>query len=262
VREYHTSDELMLMERFEIVKFLTAENSYSKIVDTIIEASEKVVLISPYIKIPAPVFDRLRHIDRQGIRTVVVCRGKGLDSEERSKLRQLKYLELRFDEELHAKCFYNENSMVITSLNLSDYSRQHNREMGILLSSDEDSDTFKEALREANFIVESAKKDSMFGSIVRSVVKEVRAVVDSQATDNVRKARISSGTRNKGFCIHCKNRIPYKLSHPYCPDCWKMWAKQGKDPYREESYCHKCGAPDPTTFKMPRCDACYRKSRS
>jgi len=244
-----------------MVKFLATENAYSNIVDIIKEASKKVVLISPYIKVSDQLFDRLRHIDRQGIRTIVVCRGKDLDSEERSKLRQLKYLELRFDEELHAKCFYNENSMVITSLNLSDYSRQHNREMGVLLSLDEDSDVFKEALREATFIVEGAKKDSMFGSIVRSVVKEVKAVVDSQTTDNVRKTRISSGTRNKGFCIHCKNRIPYKLSHPYCPDCWKVWVKQGKDPYREESYCHKCGAPDPTTFKMPRCNSCYSMSR-
>ena len=143
-----------------MVKFLTAENSYSKIVDTIIEASNKVVLISPYIRISDQLFDRLKHIDRQGIRTIVVCRGKDLDTEEKGRLRQLKNLELRFDEDLHAKCFYNEKFMVITSLNLFDYSRQHNREMGILISSDEDSDTFKEALREANFIVDSAKKDS------------------------------------------------------------------------------------------------------
>jgi len=154
-----------------MVKFLAAENAYSNIVDIIKEASNKVVLISPYIKISDQLFDRLKHIDRQGIRTIVVCRGKDLDTEEKGRLRQLKNLELRFDEDLHAKCFYNEKFMVITSLNLFDYSRQHNREMGILLSSDEDSDTFKEALREANFIVDSAKKDSMFGSIVRRVVK-------------------------------------------------------------------------------------------
>ena len=245
-----------------MVEFLNKDKAYSEIVQIVIKADSKLVLISPYIKLPADFLERLKYRDKQGFQTVVVCREKDLNDEVRSNLKQLKYLDLRFDDVSHAKCFHNEKSMVITSLNLHEHSQQNNREMGILLSSDEDSDTFKEALREANFIVDSAKKDSMFGSIVRSVVKEVKAVVDSQTTGNVRKTRISSGTRNKGFCIHCKNRIPYKLSHPYCPDCWKVWVKQGKDPYHEESYCHKCGAPDPTTFKMPRCDPCYRKSRT
>ena len=71
--------------------------------------------------------------------------------EVRSELKQLRNLELRFDEDLPAKCFYNEESMVITSLNLHEHSQQHNREMGILLNSKEDSNVFKEALSEAEF---------------------------------------------------------------------------------------------------------------
>ena len=245
-----------------MVKFLATENAYSNIVDIIKEASNKVVLISPYIKISDQLFDRLKHMDKQGIRIIVVCRGKDLHTEEKSKLRQLKCLELRFDEDLHAKCFYNEKAMVITSLNLYDYSQQHNREMGVLLSLDEDPDTFKEALREANFIVDSAKKDSPIRNIIREAIKEAKAVVDSPTVGDVRKAKTSSRASTKGYCIRCEKSISYDLKSPYCPSCYRVWSKF-KDSNYEEEYCHKCGKPnEPTTMKRPLCDSCYRKSRS
>jgi len=240
-----------------MVKFLTAENSYSKIVDTIIEASNKVVLISPYIRISDQLFDRLKHIDRQGIRTIVVCRGKDLDTEEKGRLRQLKNLELRFDEDLHAKCFYNEKFMVITSLNLFDYSRQHNREMGILLSSDEDSDTFKEALREANFIVDSAKKDSPIRNSIREAVKEAKAVVDSPTKDKSGRAKTTSRTTREGHCIRCNKNIPYNPEKPYCLNCARLWNKFGGYGDHKEKYCHQCGKTISTTYNSPMCGSCY-----
>jgi len=245
-----------------MVKFLATENAYSNIVDIIKEASNKVVLISPYIKISDQLFDRLKHMDKQGIRIIVVCRGKDLHTEEKSKLRQLKCLELRFDEDLHAKCFYNEKAMVITSLNLYDYSQQHNREMGVLLSLDEDPDAFKEALNEAEFIVTRAKKDSTIRSIVSEVVKEAKKVIDTPKEERSRKARIPYQAKNKGYCIRCGERITYDVNTPYCPNCYRVWKKY-KDPNYEEEYCHKCGKPnEPTTMKRPLCDSCYRKSRS
>ncbi|MBA7480439.1 hypothetical protein ES707_15895 [subsurface metagenome] len=245
-----------------MVKFLTAENSYSKIVDTIIEASNKVVLISPYIKLPADFLERLKYRDKQGFQTVVVCREKNLNDEARSNLKQLKYLDLRFDDVLHAKCFHNEKSMVITSLNLHEHSQQNNREMGILLSSDEDSDTFKEALREANFIVDSAKKDSPIRNIIREAVKEAKAVVALPTVGDVRKAKTSSRASTKGYCIRCEKSIPYDLKSPYCSRCYRVWSKF-KDSNYEEEYCHKCGTPnEATTMKRPLCDSCYGKSRS
>ena len=243
-----------------MVAFLTTSKAYATIEEIIDKATTKVVLISPYIRISDQLFDRLKHIDRQGIRTIVVCRGKDLDTEEKGRLRQLKNLELRFDEDLHAKCFYNEKFMVITSLNLFDYSRQHNREMGILLSSDEDADTFKEALREANFIVDGAKKDSPIRNIIREAVKEAKAVVDSPTVGDVRKAKTSSTRKNGGYCIRCKANIPLDPSKPYCENCFSVWVKY-EDPAYKEKYCHWCGKTTKTTIEYPLCRSCYNKYR-
>ena len=240
-----------------MVKFLATENAYSNIVDIIKEASNKVVLISPYIKISDQLFDRLKHMDKQGIRIIVVCREKDLHTEEKSKLRQLKCLELRFDEDLHAKCFYNEKAMVITSLNLYDYSQQHNREMGVLLSLDKDPDAFKEALNEAEFIVTGAKKDSVIGSIARGIAKEAKAVLDSPIKDKSSRAKTTSRTKREGHCIRCNKSIPYDKDKPYCLPCARLWNKYGGYGDHKEKYCHQCGKTISTTYNSPRCGSCY-----
>ncbi len=141
-----------------MVESLNKDKSYSEIVEIVSKAESKLVLISPYIKIPSDLLERLKYMDGKGIKTTVVCGEKDLNAEVRRELKQLKNLDIRFDENLHAKCFYNEKSMVITSLNLYEHSQQNNREMGILLDSKEDVNVFNEALSEAEFTVRRAKK--------------------------------------------------------------------------------------------------------
>ena len=152
--------------------------------------------------------------------------------------------------------------MVITSLNLLESSERKNREMGVLLSSEEDANVFNEALSEAEFIVNRAKKDSPIRNIIREAVKEAKAVVALPTVGDVRKAKTSSRASTKGYCIRCEKSIPYDLKSPYCSRCYRVWSKF-KDSNYEEEYCHKCGTPnEATTMKRPLCDSCYRKSRS
>ena len=244
-----------------MVEFLNKDKAFAEIVEIVSKAKSKLVLISPYIKIPHDLLERLKYMDGKGIRTIVVCREKDLNAEVRGELKQLKNLELRFDEDLHAKCFYNEESMVITSLNLHEHSQQHNREMGILLSSEKDSNVFKEALSEAEFIVSRAKKDSTIRSLVSEIVKQVKSTADLPTKDGVRRTRISSRAKHQGYCIRCGKIISYDLTAPYCLDCYKVWNKY-KDPEYEEEYCHWCGKPNElTTMARPLCYSCHRKSR-
>lgn len=244
-----------------MVAFLNTSKAYAGIEDVIDKAENKVVLISPYIQIADQLFDRLKHRDRQAIRTIVVCREQKLDAKEKSRLRQLKHLDLRFDEDLHAKCFYNEKTMVITSLNLLDYSRQNNREMGILLSLDKDSDTFREALREADFIVESAKKDNSMRSIVTEIAKEAKSVIYSSLSEEPTRTRTQSRAKSSGHCIRCGVNIPRDPATPYCPDCYNVW-KKFKDPDYQEKFCHMCGTSNKSaSMNKPVCIACYRKSK-
>ena len=249
-----------------MVEFLNTSKAYAEIEEIIDKATTEVFLISPYIRFPKPLLERLKYKDGQGIKTIVVCREKDLNkdlgAQVRSDLKQLKHLELRFDDDLHAKCFFNQESMVITSLNLLESSERKNREMGVLLSSKEDSRVFKEALNEAEFIVSNAKKDSLIGSLARDFVREAKSVVESQTKDTLKRTKTTTRTKREGHCIRCNKSIPYDLKSPYCPSCYRVWSKF-KDSNYEEEYCHKCGKPnEPTTMKRPLCDSCYRKSHS
>lgn len=244
-----------------MVEFLNKDKAYAEIVQIVINADSKLVLISPYIKLPADLLDRLKYMDGKNIKTIVVCRGKDLNDKEKGDLKQLKNLELRFDEDLHAKCFYNEKSMVITSLNLHEHSQQNNREMGVLLSLEEDSNVFNEALDEANFIVSNARKDSLIGSLVRGIVRETKSVVNSQTKDTSKRTKTTIRTKQKGYCIRCGATIAYDLKAPYCPVHYRVWNKF-KDPDYEEEFCHWCGTPNElTTMNRPLCNSCYKKSR-
>lgn len=242
-----------------MVEFLNKDKAYAEIVSIVDKASNKVVLITPYIKMPDDLFARLKYKDGKGMKTVVVCRGKELASEVKSKLKQLRYLELRFDEDLHAKCFYNKDSIVITSLNLLEHSQQHNREMGILINLAEDESVFKEALREAEYIVTSAKKDSAIKSMFQAIGKEAKSLVDSQIEDRPKRTRKYKGTNKRGFCIRCGKRIDYDVDAPHCLDCYRVWKKHENPEYREK-YCHSCGKPKEWITKAkPRCSTCYKR---
>ncbi|MDX2413563.1 MAG: hypothetical protein QNK33_00095 [Bacteroidales bacterium] len=63
-----------------------------------------------------------------------------------------------FHEDLHAKCYVNDNSMIITSLNLYEFSMANNKEMGIFLVKDDpnDREVFNEAYKEVDFLLETS----------------------------------------------------------------------------------------------------------
>lgn len=251
-----------------MVEFLNKDDAYSAIVQIVVKADDKLVLITPYIKLPADFLERLKDKDKQGLQTVVVCREKELKDDERSELRKLKHLELRFDDDLHAKCFHNEKSMVITSLNLHQHSQQNNREMGILLKSTEDSEVFREALNEAEFIVRRARKDSVMKSLVGKVAKEAKSVIDSLDEDTQKRVRVSSRTmptirtKQEGHCIRCGKNIHYDIDKPYCLPCARLWNRLGGNPDHLERHCHQCGKEVSTiTYNRPVCGVCYWKNK-
>jgi len=248
-----------------MVEFLNTSKAYAEIEDIIDKADSKVVLISPYMRFPQPLLDRLKDKDGQGIKTVVVCRendsGKNLGDKVRMDLRQLRNLELRFDDNLHAKCFYNEKSMVITSLNLLESSERKNREMGVLLSSEKDLNVFKDALNEAEFIVRNANKDSIMKTVLKRVVKEAKSVIDIPAEDSSRRVKSTSRNKQTGYCIRCGKNIPFDRERPYCLNCARLWKRRGSYIDEKEKYCHLCGGKIVTTMEFPLCSNCFRKTR-
>lgn len=146
-----------------MVQFLNATQTFGEIQSIINQATNRssIVMISPFIKVNNLILDRL--IDackNRNVKITMICREDNLKPDERTRLESIgQNLTLISDEHVHAKCFYNDESMVIGSLNLYDSTTGINHEMGVLLRNDRDSDkeAFQEARNEAQFIMRNAK---------------------------------------------------------------------------------------------------------
>ncbi len=243
-----------------MAEFLTTQGILHELENIIMNANSRIVLISPYVKLPQTLFERLKDKDNRNVKITLVYGKDELNPAERSKLEQLNNLSLYFRENLHAKCFFNEEHMVIASMNMYEYSA-NNREMGVLIRAKGDEKVYNEAVKEAESILASAAKDSLKRSVFSKVVKETKSIFDSTAKDDSRRTRTTSRTKKEGYCIRCKISIPYNFDSPYCHDCWGKWDKKGGNPdYREpDGRCHACGKPAPTSKAKPLCLSCFNK---
>lgn len=227
-----------------MAKFLTTRGTAYEVENIINNAKKSLVLVSPYLKISAPLFQTLQDADRRDVKIMLVYGKDELEPREGSKLAQLTNLSVHFLENVHAKCYFNEESMVITSMNLHEFSEQNNREMGVLITAKDDEDVFKEARKEAELIVRSSQKKGLKSTVERpSVVR----------TSTVR-------TDEAGYCIRCRKRLRFDLGKPLCSYCyaeWEIW----EDPDYEENYCHTCGQRAETTIDKPQCYSCYARNR-
>ena len=97
-----------------MVQFLNTAKAYSEIEAIVSRAENDLVLISPYLQIPRPLMERLRFAsERKNVNIVIVCRRDSLHRDEFNEVKYISRLDLLDSPHLHAKCFYNENSMVV-----------------------------------------------------------------------------------------------------------------------------------------------------
>lgn len=221
-----------------MAEFLTARGASLHIENIIKNAKNRLVIISPFLQIPESLLQNLKDADRRKVKMILIYGKRELNPDERSQLEKLDNLSLHFLENLHAKCFFNEGSMVITSMNLYDFSEQHNREMGVLISARDDKNVFDDAVKETELIIGLSTKI------------ELRKRKDDS---------FHPRTKRKGYCIRCRTPIPYDSDRPYCSNCFSEWVVW-KNPDYKESYCHTCGQPEPASMAKPQCYSCYSKS--
>jgi hypothetical protein len=256
----------------EMAKFVNTSSAYAEIEGIVTKARQWIVLITPYIQMPKTLLDRIVDRSSSGVRVIIVCREKDLKPEQRNDLRRISSLELSFLENLHAKCFYNETTMVITSLNLYEASKE-NREMGILLAFDNDRELYDEARSEADFIIRTARPCQLhhtnpFSAQFNTSLADRDASIIYPTQNVPEKSGVEKamgflgaliGNMGNGYCIRCHTRIDNNPEKPLCADCYDKWHKFGNPDYKEK-YCHNCGKAHSTSIAKPLCRDCYRRS--
>ena len=151
--------------------FLTTEDISSCLSHIIKNASEYLVIISPYLRINKRVKELLEHNE---IPICVIYGKRELRPDEKDWLDSMEHITTGFRENLHAKCYLNESEALLTSMNLYEFSQVNNDEMGILVTYDHDPDLYEEIREESMRIV------SLSGVEVRVVEPEPKAKVGTK----------------------------------------------------------------------------------
>lgn len=130
-----------------------ARNSTFFLEELIKNAKERLILISPYLRLNDHIKELLEDKDRLKIDVRIVYSKSDLHPEEIKWIQKLDYVRLSFCKNLHTKCYLNESECIISSLNLYEFSQVNNNEMGISVRKYEDDEVFKDAYEEAQRII-------------------------------------------------------------------------------------------------------------
>lgn len=139
-------------------EFLTTLGVSFQIENIILEAQNELILVSPYLQLSKIFCERLLDASNKNVTIKIVYGKSELNSKHKSFLTNLKNVNLFYLENLHAKCYLNENKMVLTSMNMYEFSEKNNREMGILIEKKNDSELYKKAVTEALSIITHSKE--------------------------------------------------------------------------------------------------------
>lgn len=230
--------------------FLTTAGVSYHIENIIIEANKKLVLVSPFLQLSKTLYERLKDTSNRDITINIIFGKDQLKPNEKNSLAELKNIELFYFENLHAKCYFNETKMVITSMNMYEFSQKTNREMGVLIDKSIDRSIFDKAVAEVHSIIQSAE--------VIPLKKTDRSKYINNRNDESRSAKRLNHIR--AYCIRCENRIDYNPDKPFCSECFAIWISFGNPDY-QENVCHRCGEYEATSMNKPQCYGCYSVSR-
>ncbi len=136
-----------------MAKFLNTSATNYYLEELIKSALDRLILISPFLKLNDRIKELLEDKDRLKIDVRIVYGKSELQPMEISWLNELSFIRTSFCKNLHAKCYINESSCIITSLNLYEFSQVNNNEMGVHVSREDDPEMYKDTCEEAQRII-------------------------------------------------------------------------------------------------------------
>jgi hypothetical protein len=263
-------------------QFLEGTSLNLAVENIFIDAQTELIIISPFIKLHHRLRDHLKDKLNEHKLKITLLVGKNekdltksLPKEEIEFFKEFPNIEIRYEERLHAKYYSNDNRAILTSLNLLDYSVDHNIEAGIemhtrwrdLLNKNETIDQASYAYFDG--VIEKSellfKKEPQYGRTKIGIGKKYEgSIITENKIESLiqgKKAVKPKVELSSGYCISCGKEIKLDPKRPYCYDHYKEWAID-KNPNHKEKYCHTCGEDNKSSIKYPSCRTCYREHKN
>jgi len=242
-----------------MVEFLETTLVSAELRKLISKSKQRIYLISPYLQISKNLRILIQQVDQNvpDIVIKIVCRKDKISADDLSFLQTLKSANISALENLHAKCYLNEETAIITSMNLYQYSQENNWEMGVKIEKKDDSDLYDNIFLYVKNILSASEvitKIEMKKSDVH--IEEKSASVSKKEIP--KKQSPIPPKENVGYCIRCREEIPQNPNDPLCSKDFKSWSRWGNRDFPEK-YCHICGKESEQSVAKPVCMSCYKK---
>lgn len=234
-----------------MAKFLNTRKAISEIEDLIRNAGEKLTLISPYLKLSNDFKELLKYRNNKDKITTIIFGKQELSPDEMTFLQSLRFVVLYFNESLHAKCYLNDVRIIISSLNLYEFSMAHNKEMGILLDRENEADkpAYGDALNEVEYILSTSQRFDF------TIPTKKKITSDTLAPSSKTSSAI-------GYCIRTGVKIPFNIDKPMTYEAFKSWNEYGNPDYPEK-FCHFSGEPSngETSYTRPILNKNWKRAK-
>lgn len=256
--------------------FLTGNELNSALSDIFESSENKLIIVSPYIKLHERYKSILKtKIDNPYLSIIVVFGknendvSKSLNKEDFEFFKQFPAIEIRHEKRLHAKLYANELNILISSMNLYDYSQDTNIETGVISESSgrlgrNAIDYFYRVIGQAEIIFKKVPsfEKKMLGLSEKYVKSEVEVDNSLEFYSNKKYKKNYTKTTKKttsnvknnrlGYCIRTGKEIPFNIEMPFSSKAYTSWNKY-KDENYPEKFCHFSGehSEGKTSFKNP-----------
>lgn len=262
-----------------MVKLLDTSNCSAELSNLVKNSKNEIILVSPYLQISPRLLDLLKEASLRNVSITLIYRedkstekNSGQLNEQKSKLSgpNIKIVPL---ENLHAKCYLNESTAIITSMNLYQYSQENNIEFGVRVQKERDSELYDEIYNEIQRIYRISQFEKSPNADTSSTQKKTKSSsIKASKTESKTESKTASkapsgfldlisgltfGPDLKCYCIRCGTIIGENPDKPFCKKCYSSWARYKKEDFAEK-HCFLCGEEKETTYAKPICRKCYR----
>jgi len=204
--------------------FLENQNCAEEIHRVIENANSELTIITPYIDLGPRMKGSFKVARGKGVIIKLITRWKkklaAKDEEELAFFSELG-AKIMFVERLHSKLFLNENSGVLSSMNMLDGSAHHSQEIGIFTN-----DT------------------GMVTSYKGYAERLERSAMPSQYAPAKSTAKNAPSQKKKAketaYCIRTGELIKFNIKMPYNKKSFTSW-NRFKNPEFNEQFCHFSG---------------------
>ena len=244
------------------------------LIDAINEARNQLIFVSPYIELWGHLRQTLNAASSRGVRSTLYVR-----EDQASKLDQ-KDLTVIFDkihlvENLHAKIFLFDDRILVSSMNLYDFSQRASRDIAIEIMDEQQKTEIRRYIGQQLMPASKPYHEARSPETGRSKAKPTSTTTKKTGASKSGKLKetpsgilhnlgqmletaiLSMTSDQPGVCIRCGDDIDFNPEKPYCYKCFKSWQRYSNPDY-EEDFCHSCGRDEFTTMAKPVCYSCYK----